>query len=606
MKKFFTLAAAAAVTATAMAHPANKTTAQPVDIQPWAQQVMNTNMAAIQQNKLTDIEGNLLGKRSFVQGNIEWEMYAIQFGHMVDALTWNGEAPTFDDFPEYAVEYCLSGYNRTTGDQTSLLAAMLFWPSKYYEQMMTWTGPWDHITGVNSSGQQYDYYDIPVEDRDYTIVPIEDLLPGKPLAAPFKFTYDAGPSTRAGETAEPEQWAGPWCWACFGYGGLKYNGKGCKAMTYWDWDTMSGDCVTVTFNDYLLEDVEENFNISNFFPLSIGSTVNNQWVETGTSNFTLEFDGTGYSNGFAPKNYNMNLADMHIFNAGILDEDTNNFYELGDEDQYQQYYVMGCDDQLLISWTKDNNTLIEKDPTFTNCLVDNRYVTYFLADENSDSSLAYYMYGYLFSPFGGDEPSNEQWNIKLPYEYTYEWGGQKITIEDYLVPSANMFVPRGVRTSNGYSAWSQYYGIAGVYRGYAAIPENEEAYMAINTADGFVFRYKDEFENYYNVTFDGKCVYHPDFENILTMMELDTTGEFVPDGGSAVKNVFGDLSGVKVAARNGMITIDSMNAANVQVISLNGQLVNAAKVNANGTVNVPAAKGAYIVKVGNVVRKVVL
>lgn len=616
MKKFFTLATAFGLAASAFAAPVDLSGVK-AELTPAAQQRMNKNVAALMQNNLTDIDGQVISKRSFIQGNVEWDCYAIVTGNVCDNITLSsGKKLTFDELPQYAVEYAVMGYNRTTGENTSVLALMLMWPTKYYDQLMTWTGPWDHTVETGSDGQQHDVYDIPLADRNYDIVPVEDLLPGKPLAAPFKLTGYIGPFDREGETELPEQWAGPWAWAALGYGGLTYNGRDVQFNA--DGFTLqnpNGACPTVIWNDYSVEEngtgFDENFNVSNSFPLYTG-TVNasGQFVQSGTANLNLEYDGTGFTNGFVAHNYNFTMSDFHIFNAGTLNEDDNRFYVMPEDDSVlQQYYVMGCDDNMVISWTQKDDAAVQKDPSFTNCIDNNRYVKFFLSSEEADANNAYYYYGYLFSaPNDGVAPADQQWNLKLAEDHEETIFGQTVVYNDWLVPQAQMFVPYGLYSSienREKSAWSNAYGTAAVYKGFSAYPSTENSYMAINTPDGFVLNYGDEFGNKYNVTFTGECIYHPDFDNILDMAKLDVTGTFNPEG-SAVKNIFGDFSGVKVSARNGMININAVDAADVQIFSLNGQLVNATKVNGNNAISVPVAKGAYIVKVGNVARKVVL
>lgn len=609
MKKFFTFASAALVAAAAVAAP--KASMLKAEMTPEAQQKFATHIAMIQNKDLESIDGEIIGKRTCQVGNLIWDMYAIRTGKVVDFISFtgeNGESVTaeFDEFPLYAVEYCIEATNATTGAEVSMIASMLFWPSEYYRQCFTWEGPWDEIPG--SSGQTY--YDIPVEYRNYDIVPFEDLVgENSVLAAPFKYTGYVAPFAYANPQNE-KQYGEIENWNMLNYGGLTYNNKDIRITTDFDGNTMSGNAVpTVTFQEYDSEDEYMLIDNKYYFAYVTLDANGNVTGTTGNGQMNLTYDGEGFTKGFSPRTLNINLPTFHLFNAGLFDEDNNAFYEYtADEEPLQQYYIKFGNEQISgigVGGGSNRDEILEEidaDPSFQNVIADNNYYKY-LVGEGFDENQCYYGESYLFSATEA-QPTNCQWNIKYAEEHTYGSGKK---VYDYLIPEAGMFVSYNEFSSVSprvRSAWASTYGLFVVQRGkYLLEPANEGAYIANNTPNGLIIRYRDDADNVINMTATS-YVYHPNAEDVRDEEEVNAIGTFEPV--VAVKTIFGTKGGVKVAARNGMISIESMEAGNVAVYTMDGSLVNAAKTNGISTLNIPVAKGMYIVKVGNETRKVIL
>lgn len=609
MKKIFTFASAALVAAAAVAAP--KASMLKAEMTPEAQQKFASHIAMIQNKDLASIDGEIIGKRTCQVGNLIWDMYAIRTGKVVDNITFTGEngeevKATFDEFPLYAVEYCIEATNATTGAGVSMIASMLFWPSEYYRQCFTWEGPWSETTGSNGKV----YYDIPVEYRNYEIVPFEDLVgENSVLAAPFKFTGYVAPFAYPNPENE-KQYVQIENYQMLNYGGLSYNNRDISITTDFDPKTMGGNAVpTVTFQEYDSSDEYMLIDNKYYFAYVTLDANGNVTGTNGNGQMTLTYDGEGFTKGFGPRTYDIDLVTFHLFNAGLFDEDNNAFYEYtADEEPLQQYFIKFGNDQIQgigVGGGNDRDQIleeIEEDPSFQNVIADNDYYK-FLVGEGFDENQCYYGQGYLFSA-AESQPTNCQWDIKYAEEHTYG-GGRKVY--DYLIPEAGMFVSYNEFSSVSprvRSAWAKTYGLQVIQRGkYLLEPENEGAYIANNTPDGLIIRFRDDADNVVNLH-ASNYVYHSNAEDVRDEQEMSAVGTFTPD--VAVKSIFGSKGGVKVAARNGMISIESMEAGNVAVYTMDGALVNAAKTNGVATLNIPAAKGMYIVKVGNETRKVVL
>lgn len=601
MKKIFTIASAALLAASATAAPKAESLKAEMTVE--AQQQFATNIARIQNGEIESIDGEIIGKRSCQIGNIIYDAYAIKTGKVCDFISFrdsNGELvqKTWDEMPLYAVEYCISGTNATTGkDSGTTVALMLFWPSEYYRQMFTWDGSWDEITYPSG----YVEYVVPVEDRNYDIVPFEDVVgQNSEMAAPFYYTGFVDPFAYLAENEK--NYTGIENYQCMPYGGLTYQGSDISIDSDYDINTMSGNRVTqVTFQEYDPED--EYMLIDNKFYFVYDSNNTN-------GQFLMTYDGEGFTKGFTTKVYDINLPAFHIFNAGLLDEDNNKFYEYTDnEEPLQQYYIKFGNDQLVgigLGQAEDNPAVmqdIEEDPSFENVILDKDYYKY-LVGEGFEEAKSFYGYSYLFSA-AEQAPTNCQWNIKYATSHTY---GSGMTVDDYLVPTPGMFVSYmeyANADKNVRSAWAKSYGFVLIQCGkYLLEPASEGAYIANNTVNGLEIRYNDNVGNVVNMHAE-EYVYHPNANDVRIEETVSALGTFEPDR-SSVAELFGTKGGVKVGARNGMISIDSMEAGNVAVYTMDGALVNAARVNGNSTVNIPAAKGMYIVKVGNETRKVVL
>lgn len=588
MKKLFTLASVM-LALTATAAPKMHSLEGAV-LNPEAQQRMATNLALLQNNQIESIEGDVIAKRTYYVGNWEYDLSMIVTGNFIDMVSFQQWDPTFDDLPTKAVEYYLQGYNTATSKETAI-AILVGWPTRYYEQLMTWEGPWEEVRDDDGEIN----YDIPVADRNYEIVPIAEMLPGNPLAARIMATGYASPLTRNAETADERQWAGPYSWPCLGFNGLQENGADITLTSDWSFENQNGDTTFVEIQDYSYDsDSDEEYILaSNHFYFTKG---------VNKSNLDLEYDGTFVSNGFIPRDYNIEVAEMHLFNAGNLTEDNSLFYEMPEDgNELQQYLMMFTNSEATVGVSKNDSESVTADPTFENCCVDNNYWRFFLASQDSDISKMFFGKGYLFSAEGA-APTSCQWNLAEAENHTFQILGKDVEVEDYLIPEANMFVQYGLTGANGNrSGWASDYGTWTNKGNQLMLSAFSNGIMANSTPEGFMVSYMTKNNDTVHFTFNQPIVYHSNYDDTTQYEDLSPVGDFTPNTDS-VKALFNN-NGVKVSARNGMIFVESMNAENVMVYSLNGGLVKASN-GRNVIVNAP--KGMYIVKVGKEVRKVVL
>ncbi len=83
---------------------------------------------------------------------------------------------------------------------------------------------------------------------------------------------------------------------------------------------------------------------------------------------------------------------------------------------------------------------------------------------------------------------------------------------------------------------------------------------------------------------------------------INLDGVSIEGGENSINEL--QAQGISVIAGKGMITINSEEAVNAQIINVAGQLVNAVSLSKSTTVEVPA--GVYVVRVGNAVQKVLV
>lgn len=585
MKKIFTLLAAAAVVASAGAITPKALQNQKGELSAMGAHKLLTTASQVTADHYAGITRPGQVKRSYTQGTLTYELIMVIGGNL--GQYFNG-APTIEQLPYYGVEYILTAYN-ASDVQVSMIPVLLAWPTKYMYDLIDWDGPTVEVP----DGQGGTELDIPDELKDLSPVSLSWFVDHSEYYRRFFNTYDGYIMLSVVAETPGALWDGPYAYGMWGFSGAKYNQKDIQLYTDWTIENQNGDCSKIEFESYSLDD--DTFEDTNYFTF--------EYTTGGKSQLNLNYSGWAYIQGFEAKNVSVPMTELHIFNAGILDGeemgDTYPFYEYPEEN-LQMYYIMACDENIQIGHSSDQVAEIEKDPTFSTDKVG------FFLSANGNPEESYFYYGYLFNALN-TRPENMQWNYKAPTTFEYEEYGQTITLYDWLTPTANMFVgPRELYSETEYSPWSLQYGVKVVRNnGYLCYPTKESNYMAANTANGFVFNFNDQFDNNIYLPFDGTLVFHGDYEDMTVAEEINAKGNFVPEN-SAVKNIMANLSGLRVSAANGRIAVTSMEGADVQIFSLNGNLVKAAHVNAGNTLNVEAAKGLYIVKAGKEVRKVVL
>lgn len=296
-----------------------------------------------------------------------------------------------------------------------------------------------------------------------------------------------------------------------------------------------------------------------------------------------------------PENRVFNFEEMHVFNVGIITYksltdvydtpfDIENGYDPVRE--FFFYGVEGC--KLFIKNAESGFS------TSNNFFLDG-----FNDKDQEEVAKVKTMRGGLFlkpeiDNFGG----GHQWSMIQPVEYEEEYLGQ-ILYGWSISPLPNSMVPSGYDKSY---QWSEEDGINGYYKGYPYYPVNMNA--ATGTADGFYADGEDAATNTYHFNVQ-RVAYHFNPKNLNDVEWLDVVGDYVADF-SGVKAVEADGVKCTVCAANGQVVVVAEGNAPVALYTLDGACVANAMAVAGEAVNIPAAKGVYVVKVGNNAVKVVL
>ncbi|MBD5290283.1 MAG: T9SS type A sorting domain-containing protein [Bacteroides sp.] len=613
MKQIFTLAAAATVALGVNAAPRMMEKVD-VPVSAMGTHRVMTTAARLANDLKAGIERPGVVKRSYREGNIEWTFVMVPGeplfeyfypGGIITDQNGNptGETTDIEDIPYWGVECVLTGTNINNEREYAMFPLLLSYPCQYWQQFADYTGPLEE----GADGQLYLPEDA-IPNPDYSIMPFTALMDSEQLKPRFMdmngyFQWTLG-------TADGH-YAGNQYFGAFGFAGghYGYNTAGNEYVLFtstFDMDTnRNGKGSSIDFSFYSPDDNSTAFEANYYFNLAQPNTSTGRYEPTGASGETsVNFEGVGYFNGFESRTLDFPMSMLNIFNAGVLD-----YEEMGDsytfwgypEEPLQLYYIAGAGEGLEFGFSQENLEAIQKDGTFNKANITLGATDSY--DETNFVTLTGYLFNKLETSFENNtyrfNPAREEVEID-PFT------GEENIIADWVDPMPNTFVSRTRTTEGGMAEWSVTYGLAGTYfTGYYNYPTDDtEAYVATNTPNGFVVRYHDQYNNKVSYTFDGIIYNHPEYENMAYGEEIESVGDN-PDG-LGIQNIFNIFDSVKVSAKNGAISILSADNAPVQVINLNGQVVNNSKAVAGETLNVKADKGLYIVKVGKEVRKVVL
>ncbi len=499
-------------------------------------------------------------------GNIWDARFDLMDSPLCDQLVFTGENNeevkfTFEEFPFYRVDYVLYQYD-STGERVGVISQVLSWPSKYYaQQIFDWTGE------VDPDGY------IPLEKRDFDPVSFDDMCNGFMLSTGVEQTrtftessliwpeVNANNSAFISFTMLPTERLGI---------GSRYNGYDC-------YTTMeNGVASSVKFEAW---DAAEQ----------TGKFENNIYLKVNNVNRAIRntYEGDFMVNGFTEKTLEWTPGQIHLFNTGETGSDI-----LEDNDYYPEFW--GPLQRYLLWIPGEYMTIVEREPNKPNT-DSNIGITWKDGVDQSNMSFNNVNYSFtaLFSPVGV-EPTEAMWRLILGEEVgVYPNNYYSIWPESYT------FVQNGWNYE-----WSQNDGALLYYHQFPFIPVKESSIFFIGSTEGAGVRMtNDSYTTFYAASKED-IIYHYDPANISNTKKISAVGSMeLPSSG--VKEVLAE-SNMKVAARNGAISVTAGENGNVAVYSINGQLVKSVDAKAGQTVDVKAPKGLYIVKAGKKAVKVVL
>lgn len=297
----------------------------------------------------------------------------------------------------------------------------------------------------------------------------------------------------------------------------------------------------------------------------------------------INYNGEAEVLGFQHLDYLIDYETVHIFNGGMIDSDSAELFNT-EWGPFRQYCISACKKGCQTYLADGAKAYTTEDIL--------QSVT------KNEASNYNWVFGPLFSAASSEKPY-DTWSMLAPErEYSAEWGWLDIT-----TPIAGSFVPFGYVTD--VYPWSEEpnkggFGVEVVMNAKYEILQ-EGSTISVGTPEGLVITGDDSYGNTYVGSFTGNITYHPNPENMQETVDLPAVGD-----NNAVKDLFNEASSVRVNAANGAISVNSEKAANVEIFSVGGAKVAAKSVKGGNTVSFPAAKGIYLVKVGNVVKKVIL
>lgn len=594
MKRFFTLAAVAAVAATSFAGNHSWSEKQwelsaegRYRLQAFAEQCANDKIAGIERPGVI--------KRSFQQGNILWEAIMVLDGPA--GMFFQGN-PSIEELPYYGVEYVLEGTNIQTNQKFCQTSMLMAYPTQYVMDLKVWDGPWEE--GVNEKGEKT--YDIPEEMCDYSAYPLSEFM-AQPDDMSRRFMDTAkgyvNLTMPAPEGAPAGQEGPSYGYGIWSMGAVYYNGrKDYNLYSDWDYDNQTTENFTeVVLNDYSPDDdtlVTSNRVVYAVYNEETGKFSGNPMK------FNLDYEGTAYVKGFETTTYNVENCNVALYNAGPLDSES-----MGDSYPFYDDPTEPTDLWFLTFCCEDITSICEADKPIA---FDREKVKFYILDKDKevDLSNSFFTYGYLFSK-QGQEPFSTEWTLERAEEFTFDIFGKEVTVYDYMTPSpGHFYYPREYYGPGELSEWSVNYGMMTIFaNNWIQMPE-EWGFVANNTFDGAIYKFETQFGDIINMTTKNDIEFHPSYDDMTKVEYRSSTGDYVPEfkEPNAVKAT--EANNVSVIARNGRICVVSDKEADVAIYSLNGGLLKAGRTGANTGLMVEAPKGLYIVKVGNVARKVVL
>lgn len=474
---------------------------------------------------------------------------------------FSGE-PTLEEYPYYGVETIIRKQNMKTGDITDELGVLLVWPTKYaYEHLLdeNYTGTKDYspvdwnvfmdnaVAGKNAKGFQVR---LSAEGGTYFVTPNAAQTEIETFGM-FLLGFGNGDKGKIGATPLPA-----------------------------DASLSNGASLIVKSKEDDPDGVIYNFDGN--LKYSSGQTC------------TFGYNGTVKVQGFEGVTNRMEIDKVTLYNAGIIDPETDEnevFFPYDSYKPLQMVYfaVNGAGVQTSTRKQDDNNYTFGVDKVGCN----------FLQEGYNFAPAATFNFvrGMLFFDTAG-------FNIDKPFGVfnmvTPEEKNGRYTVN----PVANMILPVGMGT-NGWSGTLQLpkYGVSALWNQYytqLVAPTK----IAVGTTKGFEMDATDKYGSRIVIACaDTKAKLFKDAKDMTQYHQISVVGDIDFSG---VETVVGDEEVADVKAGNGVITVNATSDANVYVYALNGAMINATNVKAGQVKNIAVEKGAYVVKVGKKATKVIL
>ncbi len=563
MKKIFTLAAAAMVGASAFgAAPmhANLVESSNYSLTPEGAQHLRTMQAQHAIKTKSDIlnMGENVYTRNWATTGGEWMlMVTTEMEKLADILVFVDDQGkdfqyTFDELPYYVGDIQFYFFPTNSETYTRAVSYVAAWPTYYYYSQIFDEQTWD----------------IPVDERNYDIVPPSKLFNQADYCHSFE--------------------------ECAGIGGNFDNDAG--TWSYWmllpnetfQWTSIydGNECYTQIGSslDFSAYDESDSFT-------EVTTRISLKAVEGARSyNMRIRYSGTARVQGFEHLDITLpEFGDLYLFNTGvtsseILGEDTP-FTEAFPETT--QFYMFAAD-KLFNVWLDPAGGAFNPDKIQPNGLnVDT---------EAETAGHLNMVRGYLWGePKYGNDPTLNPEGVRYTLSNIHqEYDAATDKYYPACAPVMNSFVPYGYTY-----AWSMDMGMQVVMDGYYERMADDSA-LGWGTTQGLVLNLLSVYDKNITATSTGTVHYYYDPSDITKVRDFSTVGSAEWSG---VENVVADGVAAQVYARDGKIFVNADEAADVAIFTLDGKLVKSVKA---AEVAVEAAKGVYVVCVGNKASKVVL
>ncbi len=479
---------------------------------------------------------------------ITYDVYFYNMGYnwpnMFDSTVWYKQFPEFKDFPYYTVQCILVSDN----DPRDQLSFLMCWPSYWAAGLVK-----------NAGDPDWDEF-VPLAAFANNDTPNFEVL---------EKGYLGGNGTSFGMLN------GCWTeWEATWKGKKGYPTAG-STVNIADFEEGENFC-TIGFRGTLCQMEADNEE---------GSVV---------TSYNLKYSGTVKAAGFYPVPKINDFTEVHIFNTGAVTGDNDNWYEvLGyfDEDWgplQRFYFVATCADVAL----SDDAFQVDKYEI-------SKQKVYLRGDmDNTEVPGVSYFKGALYNAEGTDNPV-ALWDQDY---FTFEYKGTGWQQIGY--PSADKLITSEYNSAMANSCpFISNDCLIGLYRNdFIDMDGNSKMEIGNGTTQGFYVSGTDAYGDPIYMSFKGNVIYHYDDNNFELTREIPAVGDLQPHG--AVNTVVAEGNIIK--AGNGTITVEVAQNGVIAVYGINGALINRVNAKAGEIVNVNAAKGLYLVKAGNTVKKVAL
>lgn len=584
MKKFFTLLGISALCATSMQAKVEPSDIETVSMRPGAEKMILANPSveyAAQPNQKRII------KRSWTQGAYQWDLYIVALSRLTDFWHFTmaegsskpGQAATFEDLPFWAVQLQFVR-NRAAN------------PSEATESTINVFATWPCKASLDTKA---DSFEGMLNDENSKIASPEELagIAGQNGAYCNELINKMSQYTSMNVIPAWDKdgvFMGWPIWSNDAEIYSRYNGPSNGQWSFVNDGTAGYTHVKINS----AKDDQTTTNINAEFAFYLSNVADDTRIERAQGTYA----GEAMMIDMLPADYMLEMADFHLFNAGVTASkgasDDDFFYPYGYTDEnpidswtpVQGYYLVACQNPAKVHLNVTGAAPYDQSKI---------QLALTAEDQKDDKNMNWIRGGFWLAE--GAEIENQQINLKDPEEYKYV---DPIYNEEMTLlcasPEANIMLPNGFGTDFG--AWPDTWGVRVIVNGIIkqlAVP----SYLATSTPDGFILRGADRVDNTYAFNYKGRVVYHYDADNMNNTREIGPlVGTFTPEE-SGVDSVIAE--NVSVVAANGQITVAS-EGENISVFALDGSLVGSAKGNA--TFNV--GKGLYIVVVGKASKKVIL